>query len=237
MDIDSPPSNSYDDLPLSAAQHAGHYHINLPHFSASFPLPFRVLTLVGLEILLWAINLHVLTSLGVDAASALDLTEDESAGVDNNSTTTNDGDDDDEDGEKRPQVLFDGSGNMLDDHSHPPTSRIIRLDSPSPGTPTSLAHSPNGAFRTPRRLSRRRTNLHPPVYTLFSIYTLWVGLGWSAFRYAAGQGGPEEMDGSRWIIGFIVLGLVVGLTWRRGFLARSERMGLLRRVNGGLSFH
>lgn len=45
----------------------------LPEFSASFPLPFRVLFLVGLAILLWAINLHILTLLGIDVSWALDI--------------------------------------------------------------------------------------------------------------------------------------------------------------------
>lgn len=46
-------------------------HVILPTFSASFPLPFRVLALVGLAILLWAVNLHVLWLLGIDAEWAL----------------------------------------------------------------------------------------------------------------------------------------------------------------------
>nr|GAT60534.1 protein-er retention protein [Mycena chlorophos] len=40
---------------------------------ADFPLPFRVLVLVGLGIVGWATNLHGLDLLGVDAVSALDL--------------------------------------------------------------------------------------------------------------------------------------------------------------------
>ena len=42
-------------------------------FSAHFPLPFRVLFLGCLGILGWATNLHGLTALGIDAASALEL--------------------------------------------------------------------------------------------------------------------------------------------------------------------
>lgn len=211
MDIDSPPTDSYDDLPT----HAGHSHLNLPHFSASFPLPFRVLTLVGLEILLWAINLHVLTSLGVDVGCALDLSEDES-GVGADATTTDDiGSHPSIDGEKRPSVLFDGTEDL------PQTSRIVRLNSPIP------SNNPS-SYRLPLRRTRRRTDLHPPIYTLFGVYTLWVALGWAGFRYLAGKGGEDEMDKSRWVIGVIVGGVVLGLTWRRGFLARSERMGLLR---------
>lgn len=42
-------------------------------FSATFPLPFRALSLVGLGILSWATNLHGLRALGIDATSALHL--------------------------------------------------------------------------------------------------------------------------------------------------------------------
>ncbi|KAK1921595.1 protein-ER retention-related protein [Papiliotrema laurentii] len=68
MDIDSPPS-----LPDPQDPHASHSHLNLPTFSSSFPLPFRVLFLVGLAQLLWAINLHVLHLLGLDTAWILDF--------------------------------------------------------------------------------------------------------------------------------------------------------------------
>lgn len=69
MDIDSPPSRGgYD-------PHAGHKHLDLPVFSASFPLPFRVLFLVGLAILLWAVNIHVLHLLGLDTSWILEYRE------------------------------------------------------------------------------------------------------------------------------------------------------------------
>ena len=42
-------------------------------FSAIFPLPYRVLSLAGLGILAWAVNLHGLHLAGIDAATALDL--------------------------------------------------------------------------------------------------------------------------------------------------------------------
>lgn len=42
-------------------------------FSAIFPLPYRVLSLAGLGILAWAVNLHGLHLAGIDAARALDL--------------------------------------------------------------------------------------------------------------------------------------------------------------------
>lgn len=40
--------------------------------SAFVPLPFRVLSLVGLGILCWATNLHILRRLGIDTASVLE---------------------------------------------------------------------------------------------------------------------------------------------------------------------
>jgi hypothetical protein len=51
----------------------------LPEFSASFPLPFRVLFLVGLAILLWALNLHVLGLLGLDVSWVLDIRDSDDA--------------------------------------------------------------------------------------------------------------------------------------------------------------
>ncbi|KAH9858765.1 EXS-domain-containing protein [Lenzites betulinus] len=43
------------------------------YFAAAFPLPFRVLALVGLGILGWATNLHGLHASHIDAAGTLDL--------------------------------------------------------------------------------------------------------------------------------------------------------------------
>jgi hypothetical protein len=42
-------------------------------FDGIFPLPFRVFFLFGLGIILWAANLHILGSEGVDVATVLDL--------------------------------------------------------------------------------------------------------------------------------------------------------------------
>jgi len=42
-------------------------------FDGIFPLPFRVFFLVGLGILGWATNLHVLDSFGVDVITALQM--------------------------------------------------------------------------------------------------------------------------------------------------------------------
>ncbi|KAJ9114034.1 hypothetical protein QFC22_005854 [Naganishia vaughanmartiniae] len=64
MDIDSPPITSSNTTTAA---------LNLPTFSSAFPLPFRVLALIGFALLLWAVNLHVLTLLGLDVAWAVDL--------------------------------------------------------------------------------------------------------------------------------------------------------------------
>jgi hypothetical protein len=67
MDIDSPPSDTY----------TNHNHsLTLPPLSASFPLPFRVLFLIGLAQLLWALNLHILHLLGLDTSWILDFRDD-----------------------------------------------------------------------------------------------------------------------------------------------------------------
>ena len=58
MDIDSPDASPEGLVSL---------------FSAVFPLPFRVLSLVGLGGLCWATNLHILDWLGVDVAQALQM--------------------------------------------------------------------------------------------------------------------------------------------------------------------
>ena len=246
MDIGEPPSNSYDDLTLNDPHHVGHTHLNLPAFSTAYPLPFRVLTLIGLEILLWAINLHVLTSLGIDAAGALDLTDEHPDALILDQADRAEG------GEEK--VLFDEiyeSHRSSVDGSNLQASRIIRLDSPSPtstnihlhprahslphvGLSTSSINNSDSLFSR-RRPLRRRTDLHQPIYSVFILYTLWVGLGWLAFRYASG-GSAEDMDGARWIIGVIVVGLGVGMTWRKtGFFARNERMGMLRFVR--IAYH
>lgn len=80
MDIGAPPSLE-ESVPQAGSQHLhglgshnGHTHLlELPPLSASFPLPFRVLTLVGLAIFLWATNLHILHLLGINVPKALDF--------------------------------------------------------------------------------------------------------------------------------------------------------------------
>jgi hypothetical protein len=67
MDIDNPPS-----LPPIYGDDE-HYHILVPSFSSSFPLPFRVLSLLGLALLLWATNLHLLHLLGLQTGWILSI--------------------------------------------------------------------------------------------------------------------------------------------------------------------
>lgn len=236
MDIDSPPSNSFDDLPLSAQQHPHHSHLNLPHFSASFPLPFRVFTLVGLELLLWAINLHVLSRADIDAGSALDIGEEDiyaDDGRDLDGTGEHD-DTGEAQGKRRlalEQALFDvkteddaSSEKQQDAHHH-----IIRLNSRSPGSSHARTSLKSEAYRASASRRERRTDLHWPIYALFIAYTLWVGAGWLVFRYASNNG--VGMDESRWVIVIIAIGIGVGLGWRRGnFIARAERTGFLRSI-------
>ncbi|EJU04061.1 EXS-domain-containing protein [Dacryopinax primogenitus] len=64
MDIDTPGETG-----IFADDHRHLFWV--PAFSKSFPLPFRVLTLLGLGIIGWATNLHLLRLLGVDAYGAL----------------------------------------------------------------------------------------------------------------------------------------------------------------------
>lgn len=65
MDIDTP-------LELDDS-HVGHYHLTVPSFSTSFPLPYRVLFLVFFGLTLWAINLHLLNLLGIDTSWILGI--------------------------------------------------------------------------------------------------------------------------------------------------------------------
>jgi hypothetical protein len=85
MDIGAPPSLE-ESVPQAGSSHlhghgshsqlGGHTHyLELPPLSASFPLPFRVLVLIGLAILLWATNLHILHLLGINAPKVLDFRE------------------------------------------------------------------------------------------------------------------------------------------------------------------
>ncbi|KAG9099237.1 hypothetical protein FS749_001744, partial [Ceratobasidium sp. UAMH 11750] len=64
---DKPAMNNFEDAP---------FHVDLPVFHTSFPLPYRVFLLIGLGIFFWATNLHVLHLLGIDTVWVLDLRRD-----------------------------------------------------------------------------------------------------------------------------------------------------------------
>ena len=69
-----PPVRLLDLLPLLTTSDIQQYmNTDELTFSASFPLPFRVLCLAALGILGWATNLHGLHAWGVDAAGVLEL--------------------------------------------------------------------------------------------------------------------------------------------------------------------
>ena len=55
-------------MDIDAPEPVGHYHLTVPSFGVSFPLPYRVLFLVFLGVLLWALNLHLLHLLNIDTS-------------------------------------------------------------------------------------------------------------------------------------------------------------------------
>lgn len=80
MDIGAPPSME-ESVPSSSHGHHGHTHLlELPPLSATFPLPFRVLSLLGFAILLWATNLHILHLLGINVPKVLDFRDRDTIG-------------------------------------------------------------------------------------------------------------------------------------------------------------
>lgn len=119
MDIDSPPA-ALPDPPTS------HTHlINLPSFSSSFPLPFRVLFLVGLAQLLWASNLHILHLLGLDTSWILDFRDtDEDTEIELDSLRPTRGEDEMVDGMAQESVQEDG-----DQQGSSSKGKIVRPDS------------------------------------------------------------------------------------------------------------
>lgn len=193
MDIDSPPSNTIPDP---------HSHVTLPSFSASFPLPFRVLFLVGLATLLWALNLHVLAALRIDISAVLDLRDD--PGGDGH-ISLEDGDDGDERAEQ----------GILSPRVQP---LALTLNEDTPMRPANT------------RIMRPSANkLYGPMYKLFLMYCGWVGTAWVLFRYLSGEE-EEAMERWRVIPGLAMVGVVaaVAVPWR-GVLER-ERAGFRRCV-------
>lgn len=206
MDIDSPPSNSIPDI----LQPDPHSHVLLPSFSASFPLPFRVLFLVGLATLLWAVNLHVLSIIGIDMSWVLDLRDDPGGGI-----SLDESDDGGELAEQGMQLEI--------------PSRLQQLANTT--TTTTSLNEPDTPIRlTNTRIVRPSANkLHGPMYKLFLMYCAWVGTAWVLFRYVSGEE-EEAMERWRVIPGLAMVGVVAGVTvpWR-GIVER-ERVGFRRCV-------
>lgn len=198
MDIDSPPSNSIPDP---------HSHVTLPSFSASFPLPFRVLFLVGLATLLWALNLHLLAAIGIDISAVLDLRDD--PGGDGRISLEAD----DDGGERAEQGILSPRGQPLN------TAGIaLTLNEDTPMHPANT------------RIARPSANkLYGPMYKLFLMYCGWVGAAWVLFRSLSGEE-EEAMERWRVIPGLAMVGVVaaVAVPWR-GVLER-ERAGFRRCV-------
>lgn len=204
MDIDAPPLAAQ----AAHAGHAGHNHLPLPEFSASFPLPFRVLFLIGLAIFLWATNLHVLHLLGLDTAYILDFRDPgepfaEGAGVGVGADSAG------------ARVGVDG-GAGLDAEEYELGDRVesavkretLQLQAHTISRPDSA-------------------KLHGPVYRLFVLYSLAVGGGWVVFRLAT-RGEAEEMERMRGMVGVLMLavGVAAVAPWRG--VGERERAGLRR---------
>ncbi|WWC67988.1 uncharacterized protein I206_101907 [Kwoniella pini CBS 10737] len=215
MDIDSPPSPFNPDN----TQNSPHKHLELPGFSSSFPLPFRVLFLIGLAQLLWAINLHILSSLGLDISWILDLRDDPEFDSEESLNTS--------------EIVEEGEAGTIELST--PTSTLlipkhrigetISLDddiSIEPDTPI----RPNTSTRIIRPLSNK---LHGPVYKLCLLYTAWCGSGWFIFRLLS-NGIEEDMEKWRIIPGFLWVGIIAGILipWRG--IGERERAGLRRAI-------
>ncbi|WWC59509.1 uncharacterized protein I303_102065 [Kwoniella dejecticola CBS 10117] len=213
MDIDSPPSPFNPD----DTQNSPHKHLELPGFSSSFPLPFRVLFLIGLAQLLWAINLHALSSLGLDVSWILDLRDDP---------------DPDEPLEDQEVVeAGEGPGSRPIELSTTPSKLTIPKhrgtislddDELEPDTPV----RPNQSTRIIRPPSNK---LHGPVYKLFLLYSAWCGSGWLIFRLLS-NGIEEEMERWRIIPGLLWVGIIAAvlIPWRG--IGERERAGLRRAI-------
>lgn len=205
MDIDSPPI----DIGGSDA-HAGHNHLELPEFSLGFPLPFRVLFLLGFAILLWATNLHILHLLGLDTSYILDFRDPDlptptpplpSAGASAGGSGGGGG------GRGRGAGTDTGGAEVyeLDDEEQ-------------------LGVQGQGRGRIERPPSSK---LYSPVYKLFALYCAWVGGGWLLFRWISG-GEEDGMERYRGLVGVIMLGTAMGavMPWRG--TGERERRGLRR---------
>jgi hypothetical protein len=196
MDIDSP-----SDFLDPHAHDGHHHHLMLPPLSASFPLPFRVLVLIGFSILLWATNLHVLHLLGIDVGWILDFRD----APEVRQHVSN------EDGEVAEMGFLNVADTDIDTGTGADTE--TKTDHT---TVASLAMSPQG-----QRVDSAK--LHQPIYRMFLLYSAWVGGGWLLFRGVTG-GQVDSMERWRGLVAVVIIGAAGGafLPWR-GVGARERR--------------
>jgi hypothetical protein len=206
MDIDSPPTDTYDT--------PSHTHVTLPGFSASFPLPFRVLTLLGFAILLWAINLHVLSALGLDTSRALDMTIKDEIGTEEDEVAEAEGG----------MMALSRNSEEHDGYQLSNLHRRSPSSSSSSAASVFASASNNPLHRNLR--SPAPSSLYGPVYALFGIYSLWVGVGWVIFRAITG-GEISAMEKWRGLIVVIIVGVVVGAVMPNRRISARERRALI----------
>ncbi|OCF45854.1 hypothetical protein I317_00342 [Kwoniella heveanensis CBS 569] len=248
MDIDSPPSPEYP----TGTDASPHKHIHLPGFSSSFPLPFRVLFLIGLAQLLWAVNLHVLHLLGLDTSWILDLREEPDLVDPDSPTITSLAEEGDIELSHQPVSASSNPSSASHQHSHSHSAARFRpgeisLDDEhddQPDTPIRprTRHSPNAngylpsssasssALPSGRILRPPSSKLHRGVYQLFLLYTAWCGGGWILFRWLSG-GVAEEMEKWRIIPGLLAIGVAVGVAVPWKGVGERERAGLRKAMH------
>ncbi len=215
MDIDSPPSDTFD-TPAPA-------HLLLPGFSASFPLPFRVLTLVGLAIFLWAVNLHVLAVLGVDAGRVLGVP----GGL--GSAVHDDADDDDTKAAEQGLLSTRTSEEAERDRAIPLST--LHRRSPSAPQSSGFRSSSHAYALLEPGAGATASPAYAPVYMLGALYTAWVGAGWIVWRGVTG-GEVEAMERWRGWLVVIALGVGVGVWVPSRGMAVRERRAVIACVSG-----
>ena len=210
MDIDSPPSLE-ESLPLNehgsgSGYHGGHhdhYHlVDLPPLSASFPLPFRVLTLVGLAIFLWGSNLQILHSLGINPSKALGLQ------LDNETNEVIDLDPGELDGE---------DGDIIKNEVYAGGSSIGGVGVGSGASGSGSGSGGGGGSG------------HRVIYKMGLIYSAWVAGGWVVFRVLSG-GEVESMESLRGLVGVVMIGAALGALVPSRGVGERERRALRRYV-------
>lgn len=222
MDI-APPPNPIEHGPIP-----GHGQLPLPEFSASFPLPFRVLFLIGLGILLWAINVHILSLVGLNVGWILDFRD--RAAVDGLGL----GDIGAAAGSRRALA-----GEVYGEDSLGPDGPVggagretYDLASPALSTANGTRRSSYMGISAGSEEEESAKRLYVPIYKLFLLYSTCVGSGWALFTYwTAGE--PERMEHYRGAVGVLAVVLAVSAVWGLGpwsRMAERECAGLKRYV-------